>query len=111
MRVQPAEASEYSLVGGDATMDLLAGNNDVSELLVETKVGDGQWVRDALSSSSAAAAGDAGVEEETEPAMDDATWRAWLAVLLSFAVLSLCFSISLSVFCRLWEESALAPRT
>ena len=75
---QPTGTTEYALVGDGSTMDLLAGNDPVSELLLETKSPEGLWLRDA-SSSSAAGEGDG--EDEPGP-VDEATWRASLAVRL-----------------------------
>ena len=66
---QPTGTTEYALVGDGSTMDLLAGNDPVSELLLETKSPEGLWLRDA-SSSSAAGEGDG--EDEPGP-VDEAT--------------------------------------
>ena len=89
--VQSADDAGYSLVGADATMDLLAGNDASTELLVEVKSAGGLWPRvvDEASGASAAASGTAqereddpaGPDSEPEPAPeDDAGWREWLTV-------------------------------
>lgn len=89
--IKSADDAGYSLVGADATMDLLAGNDASTELLVEVKSAGGLWPRvvDEASGASTAASGTAqereddpaGPDSEPEPAPeDDAGWREWLTV-------------------------------
>lgn len=78
--VQPSDAEEYALVDPGQSMDELAGNDSVTELLVETQAADGTWTR---ASASAASPADSIFPA---PVTDLVAWRAGLKVLYNFRV-------------------------
>ena len=74
MYVQSQPGGEYALVQAGDTMDMLAGNDSITILLLEVKSSSGAWLRGSEDDTSAPTDADSKAVEDTPE------WRASLVV-------------------------------